>query len=495
MRRFIAAIVAVILLLTFPAYAAESTGEDTAATIPVNEKIVEVLNFLTKYGLNYDGESAEELIAKAALEYLKNHPEELEEFLNTLMQQQDKYSYYMEPVTYDNAFSGSETFVGIGVSLDSERPNSCMITGIFVDSPAEKAGLLAGDIIVSIDGKNVEGAHYSELSSLIRGEEGTDVTIDIMRDGKLLSFTMTRSVITVSDIDFRDLGGGIAYIRIARFTDIRTFIDFINAFARVYNEGFRSVVYDLRDNLGGSVEVLYNILHYAVSTEGAELFSIAARDGIKKPEYSAAYAPAVESAVVLVNGNTASAAEMFAGALKYSEDAVLIGTTTYGKGVGQYHLTMDDDSVAVITNFEIFLPGGIAYNEVGITPDFEVPNRVVSFPEYTALSPLGSSDITRGSSGFQVLALEQRLSALGYFDGSADTTFDDATLEAVNEFQAAHDLAVTNRASRTTLETLDSYFKEYSGLNVMFDDQLTAAINYLAPLSHMPRGCDGVTVY
>ena len=186
---------------------------------------------------------------------------------------------------------------------------------------------------------------------------------------------------------------------------------------------------------------------------------------------------------------------MFAGALKYSEGAVIVGETSYGKGVGQYHISLEDGSVVVLTNFEILLPGGVQYNATGIAPDVAVENVVVAFPEYGTLSPLGSDAISAQSSGVSVRGLEQRLQVLGLFDGAPDNTFDDSTLAAVNEFQESFGLAATTEASVATLEVLDSLFTQFSGLDVLFDHQLDAAVNELLASAHMPLGCTGAAEY
>ncbi len=495
MRRFLAALLAAILLLCTPVFAAENSSDsyegDASTNTDTTAKLVEILNLLTSYSLNYNGESAEELVTSALLEYLKQNPEALDEFLDILLQQQDKYSHFMEPEIYDDAYFTDTEFVGIGVSLDDAEPYSGRITGVFVGSPAEQAGLLAGDIIITIDGENVEGKHYSELSTLIRGEKGTEVTLGVLRDGEAMEFKVVRQVITVSDIEFRDLGDGIAYIRISQFRDIRTYVDFVKALDNIYREGYTAIVYDLRNNLGGDVTVLYNMLQYAVTTKGAELFTLAPRNEVPNVYYSNALGQKVNSVAVLINGNTASAAEMFAGALKYSEGAVLVGETSYGKGVGQYHFELSDGSVAIITNFEILLPGSISYNSVGIDPDIAVENTPVLFPEYDTLSPLGSEAISAQSSGIQVRGLEERLGLLGMFDGTADNVFDDATLAAVNAFQEEYGFAVTPEASPDMLEALDLIFRELAESEVALDLQLNAAIDALLAAAHMPLGCTG----
>ena len=263
MRRFVAALIAAILLLCSPAFAAGETSD--AHEEDVTGKIVEVLNILASYSLNYNGETAEELLSSALLQFLEENPDKLDEFLDILLQQQDEYSHYMVPEVYDDAYFTDTEFVGIGITLDDAYPYSGRITGVFVGSPAEQAGILAGDIIVSIDGENVEGLHYTELTARIRGEENSEVILEVMRDGKLLQFTVVRAVITLSDIEFRDLGDGIAYIRISQFRDLRTYIDFVIALEEVYQQGFTSTIYDLRNNLGGDVNVLLNMLQYAVT--------------------------------------------------------------------------------------------------------------------------------------------------------------------------------------------------------------------------------------
>ena len=147
--------------------------------------------------------------------------------------------------------------------------------------------------------------------------------------------------------------------------------------------------------------------------------------------------------------------------------------------------------MAVITNFEILLPGGRSYNEQGIAPDLPVKLQTISFPEYKELSAVGTDALGRGSRSQCVLGLEQRLAVLGYFAGTPDEYFDDATLAAVNEYQEYRGLQVHTAADQTTLNALDEVFVTYSGKTVTFDRQLEAALEYLRPASHRPLGVKG----
>ena len=498
------------------------------------ETVRQVYELIADYSLRYNGESLEALMLSAAEAYFKREkknrdllcvtlgytdfaalladaredagiqarfgealmdrftaePKVMEAFLDTMLQQQDRHAHFMFPDDYESSYQLSDDYVGIGVTLTSEDPYCGLIESVFAGSPAERAGLRAGDIIIGVNGEDMEGQHYSELAARIRGEEGTAVTLRVRRAGETLDFTITRERITVSDISFENYDG-IAFIRVSHFNNLQTFADFFSALVRAKDEGCTAILYDLRDNLGGNVEVLYNMLHHAVFNDGAEVFSLVDRSGepVKYTSNGVGWRP--NAIAVLINGNTASASEMFAGALKYSAGATLVGSTSFGKGVGQYHVPLEDGSMVIITNFEILLPGGRRYNEAGITPDLSVALETVEFPAYDTLAALGSSSLTLGSSSTNVLGLEERLHLLGFFGGTPDNLFDDDTLAAVNEFQEYAELPVRTSADAGMLKALDQYFLEYAARKIIFDRQLETALDLLRPAANMPLGVTG----
>jgi|GEM_PF-224541 len=436
--------------------------------------------------VGYKKGMSENYLLTALGAYFVKKPAQFEPFANTLYQLHDQYSHYMDAVTYEASYTTSDSYIGIGVELDSANPRGNFILGVFPNSPADEAGVLAGDEILTIDGTDVTKMQYTQLGELIRGEENTFVTIEVRRGNKKLSFWLERLPITISNIEFLDMGNGVAYVRVTRFGDLQTFFDFVDIYSNLPYEGFRSVIIDLRNNPGGSMDVLLSMLGYVVWEKRDEAFSIFSRDEglVGYTSFSAGWRP--NSLTILVNGQSASAAEVFAGSLQENGFATVIGEQSYGKGVGQYHLSFVDDSSAVITNFEIILPGGVQYNEVGIVPDIEVSLAKIPY-EMPALSPLDKTRSMRiGSKGANVLALEERLALLGCLGETPDDEFDEATLAAVNTYQRIRSLRVVSSASTSMLDDLVKAMGELKSSYTFFDSQLDAAMKIATESAKKP---------
>lgn len=285
----------------------------------------------------------------------------------------DPYSTYYTKQEYANLIeSSSGVYHGIGAVV-SQNVNTGILTIVkpYKDSPAYKAGLLPDDIIYKVEGEEVTGKDISEVVSKIKGKEGTKVNITIYRDGveEPMDFTITRQKINIPTIEFEMLDGKIGYIQIAEFDDI-TISQFNNAIDQLEKKGMKGLVVDVRNNPGGLLNSVVDILDRLLP-RGLIVYT---EDKYKNREEEKAVRSDQfnKPLVVLINGNSASASEIFAGALQDYEKATVVGTTSFGKGIVQRVIPLSDGTAIKLTISKYFTPKGRNIHGAGIVPDVEV---------------------------------------------------------------------------------------------------------------------------
>lgn len=266
-------------------------------------------------------------------------------------------------------------FVGIGIYMvKNTDSNKIQVLAPIKNTPAEKAGILPGDLIVSVDGVQYTADDMSIASTKIKGEEGTSVKLEILRDAETLNFEIKREGIKVNPVEGKVIEKNIGYIEFSSF-DEETANDFKSKYEELQKQGIQSLIIDLRNNGGGIVDEALKIADYIVEKNSIILYEVDKNDNekVKKSTDN----PIVNvPIVVLTNGNTASASEILAGALKDLEKAKLVGTKTYGKGVIQQIMTLGDGSGLKITTEKYLTPNRVEINKVGIEPD-----ETVELPE------------------------------------------------------------------------------------------------------------------
>lgn len=283
----------------------------------------------------------------------------------------DVYTSYMtaEEATDFNKSLHGDVGSGIGVVL-AKRDGYIRIVRTLPDNPASKAGLLSGDIIYKINGEPVYTLEADEIATKLRGASGTSVELTVVRDGEEKTFTLTREAINnvSAYIDYSD---NTAIIHVTRFdTDTGSIVrDFTKEFKE---KGITKVILDLRDNGGGYVSAAKDLLSLWIDSK-----AILIQKSSKLPDDTtyAAHGQATLAdmkTIVLVNGNTASASEIVAGALKDYGKATIIGETTYGKGVVQQLVNLSNGTLLKVTTAHWYTPNGNTINGTGITPDQEV---------------------------------------------------------------------------------------------------------------------------
>lgn len=284
----------------------------------------------------------------------------------------DPYTSYFSAEDF-NTFMEQTTgaYYGIGayVAQDIER-NYPKINSPIPGSPAEEAGLRPNDIIYEVDGVSTYGMDLDKVVSLIKGEEGTSVNINIYRDGEYMDVKVERRQVKIPTVEQEMMEDGMAYIRIIEFDDV-TPGQFEEALQTSRNEGMKGLVLDLRGNPGGSVNAVVDVARMLLP-EGLVVYT---EDKYgKREEYQCDGSHEFElPLVVLVDGNSASASELLSGAIQDYKKGTLVGTTTFGKGIVQQLLTLRDGSAIKITVSSYYTPKGRNIHGTGIEPDVECP--------------------------------------------------------------------------------------------------------------------------
>ena len=296
----------------------------------------------------------------------------------------DPYTIFEKPAnaqTIKDDLQG--TIEGIGTMLDTFE-DSIIITNIFKDSPAEKAGLKIGDIITSVDGKTIIGMPIEDVLTKIKGPAGTSVKLTVNRNGSILTFTITRAKLNLDTVIpipgyTNKLPDDIGYISIYQFTD-STAAEFDKIFAETMAKKPKGLILDLRDNPGGYLDSAYNILGHFIKTGKTIInLKINGKNQTKASDGKGEFQDAKIPLIVLVNEGTASAAEVVAGALQDYKVGKLLGETTYGKGTVQEATTYTDGSFFKLTIAHWMTPLQRNIDQVGLTPDITVKTSKSDF--------------------------------------------------------------------------------------------------------------------
>jgi carboxyl-terminal processing protease len=296
--------------------------------------------------------------------------------INGMMQSLgDPHSTYMDPQTYKDATAElAGSYAGIGAYVDTSGTILTVIKPVSVDSPAAKAGLQAGDQIIAVDGTYVTGMDPSAVRQKVLGPEGTTVTLTIQRgDQAPFDVTITRAVITIPSVTSKMLDNNIAYIQITTFGD-NTAQDFHDQLKLLMAQNPKGIILDLRDNPGGLLDVAVTIASEFIPS--GTIVTEKLGDGTEQPHGAISGGLATDKnlpVVVLINGYSASASEIVAGALQDTGRAKLVGEQSYGKGSAQYWIPLSNDEGAVrITIAHWLTPNGRLIDKKGLTPDVVV---------------------------------------------------------------------------------------------------------------------------
>ncbi|HCA20910.1 MAG TPA: S41 family peptidase [Lachnospiraceae bacterium] len=294
----------------------------------------------------------------------------------------DPYSVYYTKEEYQQLMEDdSGQYVGIGATVSKNvDTNEIYIVKPLADTPAEKAGLLPGDVVIKIDDTEITADMELEaVVKMIRGEEGTDVNVTVKREGSTdpVVIKITRALVENKTVSYEMLQGNIGYIQVDQFID-NTPDQFIEGIDKLTAEGATSFVFDLRNNPGGLLTAVIKMCDYIVddnaTVPGAEkagdlLYTID-KNGKTIERYSCSDNHSVDiPIVVLVNGNSASASEVFTSCMRDYGKAKIVGTTTFGKGIVQSVLPLKDGSAIKVTIAKYYTPSMTEIHKIGIEPD------------------------------------------------------------------------------------------------------------------------------
>ena len=282
----------------------------------------------------------------------------------------DRWSYYISAKDYDVHREQEENaYVGVGITIVQQEDDSGFLISMVTDGgPAQEAGIAVNDLLIGVEDQDVRGMTTDQVGQLVKGKEGTKVTLTVLRKGENLTLSVERRRIEQPVAEGELLDEGVGLVRIYNF-DARCAQESIAAIESLRAEGAKKLLFDVRDNPGGFASELVELLDYLLP-EG-DLFRSVSFDGKEQVDTSDASFLDMPMAV-LVNGNTYSAAEFFAAALMEYEAAVVVGEPTVGKGYYQQTISLGDGSAVALSTGKYFTPKGNSLADKGITPSVRV---------------------------------------------------------------------------------------------------------------------------
>lgn len=352
-------------------------------TDDVIEKIDTLMQVIDYYYLyDYDKDEMVDAIYKAVMSSLGDP--------YTVYYTADEFNAFME--------SSSGSYCGIGVVVQQNMQTG-LVTAVrpYEDCPGYEAGIRPGDLILAVDGTEITGMDLNTAVALIKGEEGTSVTITLQRDEEVFDVEVTRRQIDVKTVNYRMMDDNIGYIQIEEFDEV-TSDQFSQALDSLIEQGMEALVIDIRNNPGGILDTVVAMLDELLP-EGT-IVSVKDRNGTAQEYTSDADTKLTVPLTVLINGNSASASEIFAGAIKDYGVGTLVGTTTYGKGIVQTAFSLSDGTGVKITIEDYYLPSGKSIHKVGVDPDVEIdlPDELktyVTIPEDEDVQPQKAIEILK----------------------------------------------------------------------------------------------------
>ncbi|WP_217562137.1 S41 family peptidase [Paenibacillus sp. GbtcB18] len=388
---------------------------------------------------------------------------------------EDPYTVYMDS-NEAKQFSESinSSFEGIGAEVTSEDGKIKVVSPI-KGSPAEKAGIMANDVIVSVNGEKLDGLTVNQAVVKIRGQKGTQAKLEILRQGSTepVQVIVVRDEIDIETVFGEMLEGGIGKIEIRQFS-ANTAEHFQEELKKLETQGMKGLVIDVRNDPGGLLNVVIDIVEPFVP-KGKPIVQIENREG-KREATTSKDGSKKYPVVVLTNKGSASASEILAGAFKEAVGSKTVGETTFGKGTVQetYVKEMGDGSNIKMTVYKWLTPDGNWIHKKGIEPDIAVEQ-----PAFFKASILSKKDTLKpDSNSDDVKNLQLMLTGVGYEPGRTDGYYSSKTADAVKAFQKSSSLPVTGNVDMATAKKLESAVLEAVKLPKN-DNQLKAAVKEL----------------
>jgi carboxyl-terminal processing protease len=440
-------------------------GEDAAAPVPEEQRAADLLEQVIKYikTVFINEVDIKELTRGA----IRGMMESLD----------DRYSDYFEKEDYDEFnLEVVGTYGGVGLVIGM-RDNFVTVVSPIAGGPGDVAGIKPGDKIVRVDGKDVTKNTQADVAKLLRGDEGTKVTISISRDGepKVLDFSLSREIIHLNPIESKVLEDGIGYIRINDFNE-NTKSNMDKTMDEFKTKGVKGIILDVRNNPGGLLDQAVEAADLFL--DGGDVVKLVTRQG-EVTTYKAKSGAYAGPVVMLVNGGSASASEILAGAMQDHGRATLVGTTTFGKAMVQRPVDLGSFGGFKITIGKYITPAGKDINEKGIEPDVVIDSLELK-PSHDEFAPLGDKrSLSRGIIGLDVYGIQQRLAYLGYFKVEPNGIFGPKTAQAVADFQQAAGLSVKSSVDNATYAAIEKAITEKEQQEMQKDVQMDKAIEIL----------------
>lgn len=345
---FIGCLLAILINMRLFNYSGEfALGND------VVNKMNELINYVDEHYLyEVDEEAMEEALYDAIFDSLG-----------------DPYSSYYTSEEYQELMeSTTGIYSGIGVVVQQDiETGYILVVEPYENGPAYAEGLRAGDLIVAIEGEDIQNVDINLVVKDIKGEEGTSVNITARRDGKDFDLNITRKTIEIVTVDYEMLEDKVGYISISSFEGTVA-KQFEEAYGELEEQGMTSLVIDIRNNPGGLLDAVVEMLDCFIEEDEMIVYTMDSNGN--RQDYVAKNGVSIDiPCVVLINGNSASASEIFAGALQDYDKAHIMGTQSYGKGIVQSILGLEDGSAFKITIEDYYTPNGNNIHGKGITPD------------------------------------------------------------------------------------------------------------------------------
>lgn len=348
-----------------------------------------------------DIRSLSEVFGKIKQNYVEDVKDKdlLENAIRGLLSGLDPHSAYLDKKAFTDLREGtSGEFGGLGIVVGMEDGFVKVISPID-DTPAERAGVKSGDLVIRLDDKNVKGMTLEDAVNIMRGKPDTDILLTIVRTGetKPLKIKITRAVIKVQSVRSKTLDKGFGYIRVSAFQE-RTGSDLRKAISKLKKENnkknLKGLVLDLRNNPGGLLTAAIEVSDAFLET--GVVVSIKGRDQANNMAHSAKGMDLINEApiVVLINGGSASASEIVAGALQDHKRAIIMGSQSFGKASVQTVVPLGNGSALKLTTARYYTPNGTSIQAKGITPDIELDDLKVSKREENGFKQTKEKDLT-----------------------------------------------------------------------------------------------------
>ena len=341
-----------------------------------------------------------DIFSRIKSDYVEDVEDEvlLEHAIRGMLSGLDPHSTYLSPDEYNELRIGtSGEFGGLGIQVGMEDGFVKVISPID-DTPAFKAGLKAGDLIIRLDEQTVKGLTLNDAVKIMRGKPGTDIELTVVREGndKPLTFVVTRDIIKVKSVKNRMLDPGYGYIRISNFQS-RTapqLLEALNALKEENKADLKGLVLDLRNNPGGVLNAAAEVSDLFINK--GKLVYTEGRIDNSHYEYNAKPGDILDGApvVVLINGGSASASEIVAGALQDHRRAIVMGSKSFGKGSVQTIQELRSGGAVKITTARYFTPNGRSIQGAGITPDIVLDKYTVTSTEEDSLASIKEADLS-----------------------------------------------------------------------------------------------------